>query len=43
MTNLKKMLEKPLVKEAIEQQKDIDFKNVWKKKLEKDKKFELSR
>ena len=43
MTNLKKMLEKPLVKEAIEQQKDMDFKNVWKKKLEKNKGLDLSR
>ena len=43
LTTFKKLLEKPLVKEAIKQQKELDISNSWKKKLEKNKGFDLSR
>ncbi len=43
LTTFKKLLEKPLVKDAIKQQKELDISNSWKKKLEKNKGFDLSR
>lgn len=43
LTTFKKLLEKPLVKDAIKQQKELDINNSWKKKLEKNKGFDLSR
>ncbi len=43
LINFKKLLEKPLVKDAIKQQKELDISNSWKKKLEKNKGFDLSR
>ena len=43
LATIKKLLEKPLVKDAIKQQKELDISNSWKKKLEKNKGFDLSR
>ncbi len=43
LITFKKLLEKPLVKDAIKQQKELDISNSWKKKLEKNKGFDLSR
>ena len=43
LTTFKKLQEKPLVKDAIKQQKELDISNSWKKKLEKNKGFDLSR